>query len=246
MLREYIKGTSLETFFLDEDWKSKIGKPWELLSISKEILTSHDLCISKKANIERGSMTVGKVGIGDNTIVSGLSYIVGPVLIGEDCVIGPFVFIRPYSIIGDNVIIGAHSTITDSLVRGESAIYHRCGVGRSILGSNCIISANVVIASTRFNQKENVFYEKNGNLIDTGRKKFGCVMGNNTQIGSHVLVLAGRDIGENCAIGGHVIVKKNIPDNTLVYVNQNLVYEKYSPPKLNIPKPKIKIEEDYP
>lgn len=240
-LQKYIKDTPLETFFLDDDWKGTVEKPWELLSTSKEILESPNLSISTRANIERGCRTIDKVGIGDNTVVSGFSYIVGPTLIGENCVIGPFALIRPYSIIGNNVIIGAHSTVTDSLIRDNTAIFHRCGIGRSVIGSNCLISANVVIASTRFSQK-NILYEKNDDLINTGKKKFGCVIGNNTQIGSQVLVLAGRDIGENCAIGGHVIVKRNIPDNTLVSIKQNLAYEEYHPIKLKIPKPKIKIK----
>ncbi len=64
------------------------------------------------------------------------------------------------------------------------------------------------------------------------------------QIGSHVLILAGREIGSNCAIGGHVVIDKNVPNNTLVYVQQTIIHKKYKPSKLQLPKPQIKIGSD--
>lgn len=48
-------------------------------------------------------------------------------------------------------------------------------------------------------------------------------IGDNVWIGSNVLILSGVSIGDNCVIGGGTILTKSIPENSIVYSQQNLV-----------------------
>ena len=50
-------------------------------------------------------MSIGKVSIGENTVLKPNTRINGPVIIGKNCEIGPNVYLGPYTSIGDNVKI---------------------------------------------------------------------------------------------------------------------------------------------
>ena len=56
IVQEQSQDTLVEVFFKDENWKSKIEKLWELLTVSTEVLMSNDLGVSSKAKIENQSI----------------------------------------------------------------------------------------------------------------------------------------------------------------------------------------------
>ena len=60
-----------------------------------------------------------------------------------------------------------------------------------------------------------------GNLIDSGRRKLGAIIGPNSQTGINVSIMCGKKIGENSVIGAHTLVNEDIPSNTLYYHEPN-------------------------
>jgi len=59
--------------------------------------------------------------------------------------------------------------------------------------------------------RQNIRYELNGQLVDTGTNHFGAVIGSNSAIGAAVIILPGRQVPSNSIIQvGTIFGKKCI------------------------------------
>ena len=63
-------------------------------------------------------------------------------------------------------------------------------------------------------------------IENSGRKKLGCVIGDNVKFGVLSCVMPGKLIGENCWIGSGAVVGQNVDPNTHVFIKQELIFAK--------------------
>ena len=194
------------------EWRDVVY-PWHLLDANEEILEKLEKKID--GNIEKNATVKGKVIIGKNTIVKSGSYIEGPVIIGDNCKIGPNCYIRPYTSIGNECHIGNACEIKNSIVMNNSNTPHQNYVGDSIIGENCNLGAGTKVANLRFDKK-NIFVVLNGKKIDTKRRKFGTITGDNVQTGINSMINVGSIIGNNVFIGPGTITNGEIQSNTKI------------------------------
>ena len=194
--------SNLEAIFLKE-WKD-IVYPWDLLDVNEELLKKIGKRI--KGKVGKNAIVKDNVIIGKDTVVMSGSYIKGPVVIGQNCKIGPNCYIRPYSSIGNNCHVGNACEVKNSIIMDGSNVPHQNYVGDSIIGQYCNFGAGSKVANLRFDKK-NITIVLNGNKINTGRKKLGVVMGDNTQTGINSMINIGSFIGNNVFIGPGAIVK---------------------------------------
>jgi len=146
------------------------------------------------------------------------------IYIGKNCRLSKNCYLRGFVSLGDNCKIGHSVEIKNSIIGDNSQILHLSYLGDSIIGENCNIGAGTITANLRFDRKP-IKAKVKGKLIDTGREKFGCVLGNNTQTGINVSLMPGVLIGSNCQIGPNSVVFENIEDETNFYTRQN--FEKF-------------------
>jgi bifunctional UDP-N-acetylglucosamine pyrophosphorylase/glucosamine-1-phosphate N-acetyltransferase len=238
-----MSGTIIETFLEDDRWLARLDEPWKLLTACKNLLLSKksSLRIHPSVKMERNVTIVGPVSIQQGSRVCNGSYIVGPVLIGKRSTIGPNCFVRPYSILGDETRVGPGVELKNVLVGKQTAFFHYCSVLDSIIGRNCDISSGTVTLVSRHDAR-NVRIEWDGKLQDTGLRKFGCVIGNDTVLSGNVVVLPGKVIGENCRVGFNVTVDRNIANNTFVRPKQELEMKKWESPRTRWRTPHFRME----
>jgi bifunctional UDP-N-acetylglucosamine pyrophosphorylase/glucosamine-1-phosphate N-acetyltransferase len=212
-----IKGYVIEDLF----W-SDIGLPWHLLDANKFLLKNikHEV----KGKIEENVKIVGNVIIGKNSLIRSGSYIIGPCYIGENSLVGPNAFIRPFTSIGNDCHIGM-SEIKNSLIFSNTAIPHFNYIGDSIICENVNLGAGTKISNLRFDNG-NIKMNINEKLIDSGRRKFGAIIGPFVQTGINSSVMCGKKIGEGSIIGAHTMVNEDIPANTLYYYSKNGITNK--------------------
>ena len=84
-------------------WWKDTGKPEDLLEALYLILDEINEDI--RGVVEEDAQIIGRVHIGEGTIIKSGSTIRGPVYIGRNCVIGPNTYIGPYTSIEDEVKI---------------------------------------------------------------------------------------------------------------------------------------------
>jgi bifunctional UDP-N-acetylglucosamine pyrophosphorylase/glucosamine-1-phosphate N-acetyltransferase len=187
----------------EKEWLS-IGYPWDLLWANERILQGiKDSDI--KGEVEKGATIKGPVVVGKNTLIRSGAYIEGPVVIGENCDIGPNCYIRPFSSVGNGCSIGNGVEIKNSIIMKGSRANHLSYIGDSVLGHNINIGGGNTMANLR-HDNENVRSFVKGNGVDTFRRKFGTVIGDNVKTGAGTIIYPGRKIwaGKTTLPGEHV------------------------------------------
>jgi len=191
-----------------------ISMPWDLLNVNELFLK--DLKTDIQGKVEPYATLIGEVKVGKGTVIKNGSYIVGPVVIGENSDIGPNCLIRPSTTIGNKCKVGNAVEIKNSILMDNSNVPHHNYVGDSIIGSNCNLGSGTKIANLRLDDK-NIKVVVKGELINTGRRKLGVIMGDNVKTGINSTINIGTIIGENTYIGPGAIVKGTIAPNSVIY-----------------------------
>src|SRR5258708_4372044 len=140
-----------------------------------------------------------KVFIGEGTIVEDGAMIKGPAIIGSNCQIRHNAYIRENVIIGDNCIVGNSCEVKNSLLFNHAVAPHFNYVGDSILGYKAHLGAGVKISNFKLTPG-NIIVEIEGERFDTELRKFGALLGDNTDIGCNVVLNPGSIIGRGSVI----------------------------------------------
>jgi bifunctional UDP-N-acetylglucosamine pyrophosphorylase/glucosamine-1-phosphate N-acetyltransferase len=193
--------------YVYEDYWLDVGKPWDLLDANEYYLKKMQKEI--KGDVHPNAVIEGEVEIGDNTVIRAGAFIKGPVSIGRDCKIGPNCYIRPYTALGDDVHIGNAVEIKNSIIMNGSKVPHLSYIGDSIIGESCNFGAGSNVANLRFDDAE-VKLNIKGEKESSGRRKFGCVVGDSVKTGINVSIMPGKKIGPNKLIAPLTVVAEDI------------------------------------
>jgi len=204
-LKELMRRKNLK-FEISKDW-IPISYPWDLFNLNEFFLKRMKRNIRGK--IEKGVTLKGKIFVDKGTILKSGTYIEGPVYIGKNCQIGPNCYLRKFSQVGDKCRIGQAVEIKNSIVGDNSKIGHLSYLGDSIVGENCNLGAGTISANLRFDEKT-INAKVQGKVIDTGRKKLGCILGDNVKTGVDVSLMPGVLVVPNSKILPGFVVFKNI------------------------------------
>ncbi len=201
-----------------ESWID-VGRPWDLFEANEWKLKR--LTHRIDGQIENGAVVIGPVTVEKNARIRSGAYIKGPVFIGAGSDVGPNCFIRPYTSLGKNVRIGNACEIKNSIILDETHVGHLSYVGDSIIGESCNLGAGTMIANLRFDGK-NVKMRVKDEIVDTGRRKLGVILGDHVETGINASFMPGVKVGNNCWIGPHVLVSSDVPPDTVLLLRQEL------------------------
>lgn len=181
-----------------------IEYPWHILTVAEEVVAKMQDSqingeVSDLARLD-GCITVGK----GSRILPGV-YIEGNVSIGENCKIGPNCYIRGNTSIQDNVIIGQSVEVKNSVIGKNTAIGHLSYLGDSVIGNYSNFGAGTVVSNYR-HDASNHWSMVNGERIDTGRLKFGTILGDYVHTGINTSIYPGRKLeSKSSTLPGAVI-----------------------------------------
>lgn len=148
--------------------------------------------------------------IKSNTILNGRSGIRKHGLtLGPDTYLKERCFIDAY---------GGYVEIAGPVGIGQNVLMH--GGGGLRIGSHVIMGANCYLIASN-----HAFSSKEYPIMLQGDRRRGINIGNNVWLGGGVTVLDGVTIGNNVVVAAGSVVAKDIPDNTLVRLRQELLME---------------------
>lgn len=179
----------------DEELREMIAAcrfPWDLLAIQERLMAVWEDEIS--GDVHPAAVIEGKLKLGKGSRILPGVFIEGNVVIGEGCKIGPNCYVRGSTAIGDNCIIGQSVEVKNSIILSGTSIGHLSYVGDSILGEKVNFGAGTIVSNFRHDAR-NHLSAVNGVQMDTGRLKFGTVVGDGVHTGIGTLVYPGRKIG---------------------------------------------------
>lgn len=214
LLRE---GSRIAAASLEKSETFDVGLLWDLLPANAWILQK--IKSKTQGQIENGTNLIGPIIVEEGARIRSGAYIEGPAFIGRNSDIGPNCFIRPHTSIGQEVRIGNACEIKNSIVMDRTHIGHLSYVGDSVVGENCNLGAGTTIANYRFDGKTIMMKVKN-QIVDTGRRKLGVVMGDNVKTGINSSLMPGIRVGQDCWIGPKVLISRDVPSNTKILLRQ--------------------------
>ncbi len=211
-------GLDVRALELKDPW-SDIGNPWNYLDSNQ--LKMKEMEERMDGQVEEFVKVRGTLSLGKGSVIKSGTYIEGPVYIGENTTVGPNSYLRGYTSIGSNCRIGNAVEIKNSIVMEHTYVPHLSYIGDSIVGRNCNFGAGTLVGNLRLDEKS-VKMRIRGELEDTGRRKMGCIVGDNVKTGLNVMINAGRKIGQNSMIGPGVIVYRDVPQNSFILEKQEV------------------------
>ena len=187
---------------------------WDALKKIKEYLMAH--LLPGLHHRGEGKAFIGEqVFIGEGTLVEDGAMIKGPAIIGRNCEIRHNAYIREQVIIGDNCVVGNSCEIKNSILFNHAVAPHFNYVGDSILGYRAHLGAGVKISNFKL-VPGNISVEIDGQLFDTGLRKFGALVGDNTDIGCNAVLNPGSIIGRGTIIYPNTNWRGVLAPNTIV------------------------------
>ena len=163
-----------------------------------------------------GNVYIGeKVFIGEGTVVEHGAMIKGPAIIGRNCQVRAGAYVREDVIIGDDCVIGNSCEFKNALLFNNAQVPHFSYVGDSIFGYKAHLGAGVKISNVKL-VPGNVMVEMDGVPFDTGLRKFGVLLGDNTDIGCNSVINPGSIIGRGSVLYPNVFWRGILPANMIV------------------------------
>jgi len=141
--------------------------------------------------IMAGAILLGnKIDFGKGVLVESGAMIKSPAIIGDMCEVRQGAYLRGYCLAGKRCILGHTTEIKHSIFLNDAKAGHFAYLGDSILGNNANLGAGTKFANLRFlSGTVTIFHEKE--QIDTGRRKFGAILGDNSQTGCNSVTSPG-------------------------------------------------------
>ena len=183
-----------------------VGRPWELLAATEWKLDSLDREVA--GDVDADATLRGDVRVEAGAVVEPGVVIEGPAHIGADCHIGPNAYIRGATSLGPGVRVGHGVEVKNSVVMAGSAIPHLTYLGDSVLGRNVNLGAGTTVANLR-HDGENVQLTVKGDRVDTGRRKFGVVCGDEVKTGVNCSLNPGVTLGTGVTVESGATVRRD-------------------------------------
>lgn len=192
--------------------------PWELLDKIKDHIIELGKHLDPALYDDRGN----GVYIAKDAIIAPSACINGPCIIDSGAEIRHCAFIRGSAIVGKGAVVGNSCELKNCILFDGVQVPHFNYVGDSILGYKSHMGAGAVTSNVK-SDKTHVAVKCGEEVIDTGRKKFGAMLGDNVEVGCNSVLCPGTVIGKNSNIYPLSRVRGVIPPNSIFKDNDNTV-----------------------
>ena len=211
-LTAIIENEKFEVIEIEDSWMD-IGNPWNLLEANEFYMK--DIEPEIRGDIEDGVTIKGDVFVSEGAIIKSGTYIEGSVWIGEGAIIGPNAYIRGATMLDVRTKVGAASEVKNSIIMEGAKVPHHNYVGDSIIGRNVNLGSGTKIANLRLDKGE-IAVERDGEKINTGRRKFGAILGDNVSTGINSSINVGTIIGTDSIVGAGKMASGTYPDGSKI------------------------------
>jgi bifunctional UDP-N-acetylglucosamine pyrophosphorylase/glucosamine-1-phosphate N-acetyltransferase len=180
---------------------------WDFLSVNETLIK--DIKTDVSGDVHTSAVFEGEVIVGAGTRILPGVFIEGNVIFGKNCKIGPNCYIRGNTFIGDNCHIGQSVEIKNCIIMNGSSVGHLSYCGDSIIAQKVNFGAGTTTSNLRHdgnNHKSLI----DGELVDTGRRKMGMIIGSDVHTGINTSFYPGRKIWPGMSTRPGDVVQRDI------------------------------------
>lgn len=152
------------------------------------------------AVIMAGALLLGeKISIGKGVLIESGAMVKSPTVLGDCTEVRQAAYLRGHCLAGKRCVLGHATEVKHSIFLNDAKAGHFAYLGDSILGNNANLGAGTKFANLRF-ISGNVTIKLADERIDTGRRKFGAILGDDSQTGCNSVTNPGTVFGRKCML----------------------------------------------
>ena len=165
------------------------------------------------------------VWIAKDATVFPSAYIAGPCIIDHGAEIRNCAFIRGSAVVGKGAVVGNSCELKNVVLFDGVQTPHFNYVGDSILGYKSHMGAGSITSNVK-SDKTLVVVKSDAERIETGRKKFGAILGDFVEVGCNSVLNPGTVVGRGTNIYPVSCVRGVIPENSILKSSGAVVSKK--------------------
>ena len=180
--------------------------PWEVLDDIKAFILELGPTLPKD---EFDNPAEG-VWIAKDAKVFASAYIGSPCIIDHEAEVRQCAFLRCPAIVGKNAVVGNSTELKNVVLFDNVQVPHYNYVGDSVLGYKAHMGAGSITSNVK-SDKTLVVVHGGDEEIETGRKKFGAMLGDRVEVGCNSVLNPGTVIGRDCNVYPLSMVRGVVP-----------------------------------
>ena len=185
--------------------------PWEVLPKISAFILQLGSTLSEEEYEKIGE----DVWIARSATVAPTAYIHGPAIIGKNAEVRHCAFIRGSALVGAHCVVGNSVELKNVILFDNVQTPHYNYVGDSILGYKSHMGAGSITSNVK-SDKTLVTVKNGAERIETGRKKFGAILGDHVEVGCNSVLNPGTVVGRGSSIYPVSCVRGAIPAGSIV------------------------------
>lgn len=197
-----------------------VKHPWEVLTRIKTFIFEYAKTLPN--DFERIDEFVW---VGKGTTIEKNVLIKGPAIIGYNCEIRHSAYIRENVIIGNDVVVGNSTEVKNSILFNKVQVPHFNYVSDSILGYKAHLGAGVITSNLKSNGTL-VKVRYGTDIIETGLRKFGAILGDSAEVGCNTVLNPGTILGKGSIVYPLCSVRGYVPENSILKNSGEIVERK--------------------
>lgn len=195
--------------------------PWETL----DGITAFILALGPTLPVEEYDHPSEGVWVAKDATVFPSAYLGAPCIIDHGAEVRHCAFIRGSAIVGKNAVVGNSVELKNVVLFDNAQTPHYNYVGDSILGYKAHMGAGSITSNVK-SDKTLVVVKNGDEHIETGRKKFGAILGDQVEVGCNSVLNPGTVIGRNSMVYPTSSVRGVIPADSIYKTQDNIVERK--------------------
>lgn len=151
--------------------------------------------------------------------------------LGAPCIIGPRTEVRHCAFVRGSALVGADCVVGNSVELKNVILFdhvqtpHYNYVGDSILGYYSHMGAGSITSNVK-SDKTLVAVKDGDEVLETGLKKFGAMLGDHVEVGCNSVLCPGSVIGRNTNVYPLSRVRGQVPADSIFKAKENIVLKK--------------------
>ena len=192
--------------------------PWEILAEIKDIIRE----VGATLPPDEYDHPAEDIWIARSARIAPTAYIGAPAIIGADTEVRHGAFIRGAALVGDGCVVGNSVELKNCILFDGVQVPHYNYVGDSILGYKAHMGAGSITSNVK-SDKSLVVIKNGDELIETGRKKVGAILGDYVEIGCNSVLNPGTVLGRRASVYPTSCVRGVIPEDGIYKSKDDIV-----------------------
>ena len=203
------------------EYLARVEYPWQALDGIKDLI----LALGPTLPPEEYDQPYPNVWVHKTAVVAPTACLGAPCIIGAKTEVRHCAFIRSSALVGEGCVVGNSVELKNVILFDGVQTPHYNYVGDSILGYKSHMGAGSITSNVK-SDRTLVVVKDGSELIPTGRKKFGAILGDHVEVGCNSVLNPGTVIGRGSSIYPTSSVRGVIPAGSIYKAHGNIVLRK--------------------